>query len=222
SRFRLHAFSVLACSLWLVACSNVAFAQEQPSSGELIVKSWEAHGAKNVEETLRYTQQLIELYQDQADQQQASLNVLPKNRPDIEAVGALNDVATAYFIQGECYRDQGKNEDAIKVFKVVVARYCYGQAWDPRGWFWMVAKAAKESILKLSPDEPMLFPCKESAVQETKKKEVSQLQTKITLYDPGTEEIVEYDKYGEFKNIGTKEYQYLITDQAGLIAAVGE
>jgi len=58
SGFRLQAWLAIcfmACSMWLVACSDFAFAQEKPSSGELIVKSWEAHGKKDVEATFKYT-----------------------------------------------------------------------------------------------------------------------------------------------------------------------
>src|SRR3989338_3337955 len=42
------------------------------------------------------------------------------------------------------------------------------------------------------------------------------------LFDPGTEEIVDYAKYGEFKGIGTENYKYTIKDRKGLTAAVGE
>jgi len=42
------------------------------------------------------------------------------------------------------------------------------------------------------------------------------------LYDPGTEAIVDYAKYGTFHGVGTPEYRYEITDQEGLSAAVGE
>jgi tetratricopeptide (TPR) repeat protein len=216
SGFRLQAFLVIcfvACSMLLVACSNFVFAQDKPSSGELIVKSWQVHGKKDVEETFKYTQQLIDLYTEEADKQQASLRGLPKNRPDIEAVAALNDVATAHFIQGESYRDQGKKEEAIKAFKVVVDKYYYGQAWDPRGWFWQVTKAAQESIDKLEGRTP---------VEVAPLKKVSQIPTKIVLYDPGREPFVNYEKYGEFKNVGTKDYHYVVKDQEGLIKAVGE
>ncbi len=160
------------------------FAEEKPSSGELIVKAWEVHGKKDVEATFKYTQQLIDLYKEEADKQQASLKGLPKNRPDIEAVAALNDVATAYFIQGESYRNQGKKEEAIKAFKVVVDKYYYAQAWDPRGWFWQVTKAAQESIDKLEGRTP--------ATQAAPPKKVSQLPTKVVLYDPGKEDFVDY------------------------------
>ncbi|HRZ67170.1 MAG TPA: glycoside hydrolase family 2 TIM barrel-domain containing protein, partial [Candidatus Omnitrophota bacterium] len=42
------------------------------------------------------------------------------------------------------------------------------------------------------------------------------------LFDPGTEEIVDYAKYGEFTNVGTEQYKYAIKDRKGLSAAVGE
>lgn len=200
-----------------------AVAEDKPSSSELTVKAWAAHGKKDVEATFKYTQECIDLYGLEAAKQQASLKTMPPYRKDIEAVQILNDVGTCYFIQGESFRNQGKNAEAIKVFKVVVEKYCFSQAWDPRGWFWQVAKAAKESILKLNPDEKIVSPCPEimagPAAPEIK---VSQVPTKIILYDPGKEEIVNYEKYGEFKNIGTKDYKYIVKDQEGLSAAVGE
>jgi beta-glucuronidase len=194
--------------------SRNSFCAEKPSSGELIVEAWGVHGKKDIEATFKYTQQLIDLYKDEADKQQASLRGLPKNRPDIEAVQSLNDVATAYFIQGESYRYQGKTNEAIERFKIVVDKYPYAQAWDPRGWFWQVAKAAQESIDNLEG--------KVVVKKEEEKKKVSQTPTKIILAYPGKEFPVNYEKYGEFKNIGTKEYQYLVKDQEGLMAAVGE
>jgi hypothetical protein len=42
------------------------------------------------------------------------------------------------------------------------------------------------------------------------------------LSDKGTEEIINYEKYGKFQGIGTPDYNYTITDQAGLSKAVGE
>jgi len=200
------------------------YSQDKPTSGELVEKSWHAHGQKNVEEAFKYTQAAIDLYKDAAEQEQASLKAFPKNKPDIEAVQALNDVATAYFIQGESFRDQGKSEEAIKAFKSVLYHYCYAQAWDPRGWFWKVAKVARESIVKLSPNEALpVSPCGD--MEEAKPEQkiiVSQIPTKIVLYDSGKEDFVNYAKYGEFKNVGTKEYQYVVKDQDGLSQAVGE
>lgn len=42
------------------------------------------------------------------------------------------------------------------------------------------------------------------------------------LRDPGTEKVVDYKKYGYFSGIGTFEYLYTITDEAGLAKASGE
>jgi hypothetical protein len=211
---------IFTCVLVLL-CTSV-YAQDKPSSGELIVKSWQAHGKKDVEETLKYTQQLIDLYQEEAQRQQASLKTLPKRRPEIEGVAALNDVATAHFIQGESYRNQEKTEESIKAFKVVLEKYCFGQAWDPRGWFWSVALASRESIVKLNPKEPMPDPCPGTEPQKTAAVKVSQKPTKVALYDPGKEKFIAYEKYGAFENAGTKDYRYVVKDQEGLIAAAGE
>ncbi len=190
------------------------YSEEKPSSGELIIKSWEVHGKKDIEATFKYTQECIDLYKDEADRQQASLKALPKGKSEIEAVQALNDVATAYFIQAESYMRQEKVEEAKKIFKMIIEKYPYAQAWDPRGWFWVIAKASAESIDKLE-GRTTTVPIKPAPV-------VSQLATKVVLYDPGKEDFVNYEKYGVFENVGTKDYKYVVKDQEGLIAAVGE
>jgi len=42
------------------------------------------------------------------------------------------------------------------------------------------------------------------------------------IYDAGTEEWVDYSKYGEFQNPGTPQYKYIVKDLDGLKAASGE
>jgi len=42
------------------------------------------------------------------------------------------------------------------------------------------------------------------------------------LYDKGTAEIVDYGRYGEFNDIGSDKYRYVMKDIAGLSKAVGE
>jgi beta-glucuronidase len=201
------AFSILACSL-----QPAAWSQEKPSSRDLINSSWEAHGRKDIEATFKFTQQCIDLYKGEADKQQASLRQLPKGKEEIEAVQSLNDVATAYFIQAESYMRQAKLEDAKKIFKFITEKYYYAQAWDQRGWYWSVAEVSKQSIQKIEG----------GSIEIEQKKKVSQIPTKIVLYDPGKEDFVDYGKYGEFKDVGTEKYQYIIKDQEGLSSAVGE
>jgi len=188
------------------------FAAEKPSSGELTTKAWLAHGKKDLEGTQKYTQECIDLYAAQADKEQASLSAMPKSKKEIENVQALNDVTTCYFIQAESLMRQEKLPEAKKIFQLIINKYSFGQGWDPRGWFWSIRLAAEQSIKKIET----------GSIEVEQKKKVSQLPTKVVLFDPGTEDFVDYAKYGEFKNIGTKDYQYLITDQQGLMAAVGE
>jgi beta-glucuronidase len=108
---------------------------------------------------------------------------------------------------------QEKTQDAKKIFQLIIDKYPFAQAWDQRGWYWQIAEASKKSIKKMETG---------SIEIEEEKKQVSQLVTGIKLYDPGKEEVVDYEKYGEFTNVGTKDYKYIVHDQEGLSQAVGE
>jgi len=205
---------LLYCVLSIAYSIGGAFAEERPAltSQELVTKSWEAHGKRDVEATFTYTRECIDRYQQEAEKIQASLQEMPKSKNDIEAAGALNDVATAYFIQAESYMRQDKPLEAKKLFQLITEKFPFAQAWDQRGWYWSIADASKQSIKKIET----------GSIELDQKKKVSQLPTKVVLYDSGTEDFVDYARYGTFENIGTKEYRYIIKDQEGLMAAVGE
>ena len=49
-----------------------------------------------------------------------------------------------------------------------------------------------------------------------------QMELDFNLYEPGTETMVDYEKYGKWSGIGTDHYEYRIQDRKGLAAAVGE
>ncbi|HXV19127.1 MAG TPA: hypothetical protein VD883_03525, partial [Candidatus Omnitrophota bacterium] len=49
-----------------------------------------------------------------------------------------------------------------------------------------------------------------------------EMELEFKLYDPGTEDVVDYEKYGTFVGLGTEQYQYKVTNRKGLSAAVGE
>ena len=59
---------------------------------------------------------------------------------------ALNDVATSLFIQGEAYRKAKMTDEAKEVYQKLIKEFSFGQCWDPKGWFWKPAEAAKEKI----------------------------------------------------------------------------
>ena len=211
--FKLSFIFALCAFTCLPAGSNFALAQEQLSSSDLIARAWQAHGRRDAQTTLKYTQQCIDLYKDEADRIEVSLKTMPKNKKEIDAAQVLNDVACAYFIQAETYLRQNKNEEAKKTFQFIIDKYPYAQSWDQRGWYWSIAEVSRQSINKMETGSIEL---------EKEKPKVSQLATKISLYDPGKEDFVDYEKYGEFKNVRTKDYKYIIKDQEGLSAAIGE
>jgi len=207
---RVRSVACVALSVTLLA--GAVCAQERPASSDLINKAWEAHGKRDLEQTFKLTGECIALYQADAEKQQASLKEMPKNKDEIEAVQALNDVATAYFIQAEAMMRQDKKEEAKKIFELIVNKYPYAQGWDMRGWYWSLKLAAEQSIKKIET----------GTIEIETEHRVSQLKTSITLNDPGSESFVDYEKYGTFHNAGTKDYRYEMSDQAGLAQAVGE
>ena len=48
------------------------------------------------------------------------------------------------------------------------------------------------------------------------------MQLDFKLYESGSEELVDYSKYGKFEEVDTENYEYKINDRKGLAAAVGE
>lgn len=62
----------------------------------------------------------------------------------------------------------------------------------------------------------------EEKVPELIRKELAHEVAAFKLFDPGTEIVVDYEKYGTFHGVGTSEYRYEITDRKGLAKASGE
>ena len=179
---------------------------------QLLIRAWEAWGAKDYEKTFYWTEMCIELYSEEAKKQQAFLISLPSTEA-IDQYETLNAVGTSFFIQGEAYLSQEKIEEAKKAFTIAIEDYGYAQNWDPRGWFWSVKEKSQTSLDKLE-QKP------EEIVEEAP--EIIRPKTKITLYDPGKEEIINYKKYGYFKGVGTDKYKYVVKDPEGLAQAAGE
>lgn len=140
-------FLVLALSLCFLAKPALAYDYGDFRSVTLVGKAWGALGENDIEAVLAYTNKVIELYAGEAKKMQANLTDYPQGKEaEVHAYWALNDVATAYFIQGEAYRKADMKEEAKGAFQTIVDDYLYGQCWDPKGWFWKPADAAKEKM----------------------------------------------------------------------------
>lgn len=197
--------------LFTFAFSGLA---EESSSKQLVAQSWEALGKKDYDALDKLVEQCVRLYGEQADSQQVSLQGFPQ--PDtIGNYQALNDVATCLFVRIEALVRQEKTEEAKAACSSLIKKYPFAQAWDPRGWYWKVAEKAKATLDKL---EKGVLAIEESQQEAT----IAGPKTSITLHDPGLEDIVDYEKYGEFQGAGTENYRYIIRDQSGLAAATGE
>jgi hypothetical protein len=118
------------------------------SSSALTVKSWEALNSKDEQALVAYTSRCIELYQEEARDQQAKLSDFAPagSEADYES---LNNVAVCYFMLGEFYKHQKDWEKSRENYKKVVDRFYFSQYWDPRGWWWKPAKISEGEIEKI-------------------------------------------------------------------------
>ncbi|MBI2104268.1 MAG: tetratricopeptide repeat protein [Candidatus Omnitrophica bacterium] len=118
------------------------------TSQTLTTKAWEALDAKDHKGVELYTRKCIELYEEEAKKQQASLTAFAPKEKAFDN-WALNDVATCYFILGESLMVQKRFGEAKEAFERVVSDFGYAQCWDPKGWFWKVAVGARGRLNKI-------------------------------------------------------------------------
>jgi tetratricopeptide (TPR) repeat protein len=120
-------------------------------STTLTTKAWAALAQNDIESVLAYTNKCISLYGAQASKMQAGLTDYASGSNDeIFKYWALNDVATSYYIQAEAYRAANMKDEAKEAYNKLVKDYSFGQSWDPKGWFWKPAEAAKEKLAMMA------------------------------------------------------------------------
>ena len=122
------------------------------TSQTLATKAWQALADKDYKGVELYAKKCLELYEAEAMKQQGSMTDFAPKEKAFEP-WALNDVATCYFILGESYAAQKKYREARASYQKVVDNFGYAQCWDPKGWFWKTAVAAKGRFRKLAAQE---------------------------------------------------------------------
>lgn len=117
-------------------------------SSTLTTKAWQSLSLKDTQGVLDYTNKCVEMYSADAVKMQASLKDYPAGTPqEIFAYWAVNDVATALFIQGEAYRKAKDFDKAKAAYNRVINEFSFGQAYDPASKsFWKPAEAAAEGL----------------------------------------------------------------------------
>ncbi len=155
-KLRLLSF-VLPLAAFLLSCTQSRAQQldfGDHSSSTITTKAWESLNAKNYPNATGYAKKCVELYEKQALEMQKSLQA-PLPGTDREAVSklwALNDVGTCLFILGQALEKQDKSADALAAYKQLVTQLPFAQCWDPKGWFWKPADAAKTRLKALEFD----------------------------------------------------------------------
>lgn len=116
-------------------------------SETLVNKAWQALADDDIEAVLAYTNKVEELYGEQARNMQKSLTEYATGSDDqVFAYWALNDMATALFIQGEAYRKVDMTDEAKESYLRVINEFNFGQTYDAKGFFWKPVEAAKEKL----------------------------------------------------------------------------
>jgi len=195
---------------FLLMAAPYAQAQDR-SSSEIVSLAWAASNKGDIKTLSALVDEILKGYGDKAKALSAQLSNFPP-RDKSAAYKVMSDVATTLFIKAETYMHQGKNDEATAQFKNIIAQYPWSQSFDPsRGSYWSVAEKSQDSIDVMQGKNPLdAAPVKQAP------------KTLPVLKFPGTDEVVDWTKYGQFLNLGSPNFHYQIIDQAGLEAALGE
>ncbi len=144
---------ILPLVLLAQAVASGVFAQPAPaqpdygdySSQTLTTKAWDALAQKQYDLVYAYTGKCIEQFSQQAADMQAGLTA-PAPADTASTYWALNDVGTCLYIRAQAYEAQGKSKEALADYKELIKTYSFAQTWDPNGWYWRPADAAKQRI----------------------------------------------------------------------------
>ena len=122
------------------------FSDESP--GALMAKAWEALNKKDEQAIIAYTSRCIELYEEDAKDQEAELDAFAPSGSEAD-YDALNNVAASYFIRAEFYKYKKDWKESRKNYKKVIDNFYFAQYWDPRGWWWKPAEISEGEIEKI-------------------------------------------------------------------------
>ncbi len=204
--------SIMVRGVWAQETAAPVLAQEdlsQKKLAELLIMAWAASSSSDYQKVNAIMATALKGFEQEALAEAARLSTFP-TKDVINQYKTMNDLATVLFVHAEALMHQGKNDESIAAFKDLIKIYPYAQSWDAsRGSYWSIAEKSQESI------NVMLGVEKKEVVKEV-------LKTKPTLAFPGTDEIVDYTKYGTFSGIGTKDYKFTMGSPSALGRAVGE
>lgn len=153
--FTIAALALLSISAMLTVASSAAVAPPadagDSTSAALTKKAWAALEAKHYDEVKTLVAKCLELHAAKAVEMQKSLKDFAPAGKEHD-FWALNDCGTCQFILAKSLDAQGQKKEAIAAYTAVAEKFAYAQCWDPQGWFWKPAEAAKDRIKELDPE----------------------------------------------------------------------
>jgi len=128
-------------------------------NAKLTQMAWDSFNKDDYRKTIDYAEKCINEFKGSADREQKELEDLKTPQPpkgsvseqDKEIIlkrGLLNDVATCFFIKGYSYEKLNQTDEAKKAYSSA-SFYTYARCWDPNGFFWIPAEAAKDRMSQL-------------------------------------------------------------------------
>ena len=139
---------VIIAAFFFILFSFLVHAEDAPvaPSKKLTDLAWDSLVKGHFHEVHKYADICITLYSEEAKEMQAGLEDFPSQK-EASRYWALNDVATCYFIKAKALLDQNQKDEAEEIFHFITKEFPHAQCWEPKGWFWTVADAAKDHIL---------------------------------------------------------------------------
>ncbi|MDP6523333.1 MAG: glycosyl hydrolase [Kiritimatiellia bacterium] len=126
----------------------------EPAGGEqawqVTGKAWKAIGEENWDEVVKLAERSEREWGALARHMNDGLRSYPEGDA-AKQYANLNELATITMLKGDALLKKGDNRGALAAYRKLISDYQYGQCWDPEGWWWGPASAAKDKIHQLDP-----------------------------------------------------------------------
>jgi tetratricopeptide (TPR) repeat protein len=152
---QLTRLSLLISCIILSGCLFLHSGKGPTAADALVGEAWKANKTKDFQLAIARAKKCIKYNEVEAmEMQEGMTKPVPTSRENLnkEAIiekWALNYVGTSYFIMGRAYAELGKKEEALQAYQHLVVNFPFAHCWDPKGYFWKPAVAAKKRIKEL-------------------------------------------------------------------------
>jgi predicted negative regulator of RcsB-dependent stress response len=159
--FRIPRALIAVCALATLMVLPMAaqaedWVPEPGSSADYTARMWKAYQAQDLDDAMKIIDECVKKCGATAATQEASLTSPPPANEAKEvtaARGPLNDVGVCMMVKGDILLKKGDQAGAKAAYAKVINDYKYARCWDPKGWFWSPADAAKKKLTELGIDE---------------------------------------------------------------------